>query len=460
MGIGPITLDASQQNEAYNYRSRMLDRPAEEAGFFTGAGFSLFKGFEHAAAVGSAAFLAGEPELVPEFIQNKQRDAYQWMVETRPDPKTMGILAQMGHGLGTVFGMGAVGAPFGLPGAAVSIGGLSGYDKYSELIDAGVDHDTALKAAGLTGAVMGAGAFLPPYLGKTLAKQVAAGAGINLGLGFVERGGTSAILEKAGYADMAQHYKMLDGTAMAIDAVLGAAFPIGARMLRRAPTGDGPSSSDIDTALLGSEGLAERTRDPALQTTLEGMDKRLAADMELTRQILEEGKPLSEVRVPPGLMDDVIPNPALAQTTAIAARAMDDLFSADGLSVGRMDSDITAAAKIMQEVQDAVQIRSAEEMDVRKRAEDGEAMAKRDAAKEDAAARAKAEEAEIDPDQYTNVEARAIADANPDMRVFDDMGVEKNAKQLLDEAEQKFQQEKRESMLFKIAVSCAIGAGE
>jgi len=454
MGIGPITLDASQQNEAYDYRSRMLDKPAEEVGFFTGAGFSLFKGFEHAAAVGSAALLAGEPELIPDFIQNKQRDAYQWMVETRPDPKTMGTLAQMGHGLGTVFGMGAMGAPFGLPGAAVSIGGLSGYDKYSELIDAGVDHDTALKAAGLTGTVMGAGAFLPPYLGKTLAKQVAAGAGINLGLGFVERGGTSAILEKAGYADMAEHYKMLDGTAMAIDAVLGAAFPIGARMLRRAPAGEGPSHSDIDTALLGSEGIAERTRDPALQTTLEGMDKRLAADMELTRQIFEEGKPLSEVRVPPGLMDDAIPNPALAQITAIAARAMDDLFSADGVSVGRMDSDITAATKIMddvlKEVSEPVQLKL----------DDGTAAAKAVAAKEPPEVRAKTEEAEIDPDQYTNVAARAIAEANPDMRVFDDMGVEKNAKQLLDDAEQKFQQEKRESVLFKIAVSCAIGAGE
>lgn len=452
MGIGPITLDASEQNEAYNYRSKMLQRPPEEAGFFTGAGFSLFKGFEHAAATASSALLAAEPELLPEFIQNKQRDAYRWMVETRADPKTMGTLAQMGHGLGTVFGEGALGAPLGLPGAAVSIGGLSAYDKYSELIDAGIDHETALKAAGLTGAVMGAGAFLPPYLGKTLTRQIAAGAGINLGLGFVERGGTSAILEKAGYADMAKHYKMLDGTAMMVDAILGAAFPIGARMLRRAPEGAGPSASDVDSALLGSEGIAERTRDPALQTTLEGMDKRLAADMEITRQILEEGKPLSEIRVPPGLMDDAIPNPALAQTTATAARAMDDLFAADGVSLGKMDSDITAAAKIMDDVI------KAQETELRQKADDVEPSVKVDADKEPAA-RQKAE-AEIEPDQFTNSAARAIADTNPDMRVFDDMGVEKNAKQLLDEAEQKFQQEKRESMLFKIAVSCAIGAGE
>ena len=92
--------------------------------------------------------------------------------------------------------------------------------------------------------------------------------------------------------------------------------------------------------------------------------------------------------------------------------------------------------------------------------DDGTAAAKAVAAKEPPEVRAKTEEAEIDPDQYTNVAARAIAEANPDMRVFDDMGVEKNAKQLLDDAEQKFQQEKRESVLFKIAVSCAIGAGE
>lgn len=442
MGVGAITLDDSQQNEVYDYYSRMLERPPEEVGFFDGALTSPFKGFEHAVAVGSSAALATDLDAMPDFIQSKREDAYRWMSETRADPKTMGTLAQIGHSIGSVIGMGIAGAPLGVPGSAASIGGLSAYDKYSELRDNGVDHQTALKAAGLEGVIMAAGAGAPAFLGKKLLTQMASGAAINVGLGAIERGGTAAILENAGYAEMAKHYKVVDETAMAIDAILGGmVFPVGARMIRRAPPGERPTREEIDMATLGSNGIAERMRDPVLQTTLEGMDRRLAADLEVTRQIIEEGRPLHEVTIPPGLADDVIQNPVFEQAAVTAAKAIDDEFTADGVSVEKIDSEISLASDAMREADDAVQ-----EAGLRQRpGEAGEAEA-RLAAEQEA--------------QFTNSAARAIVESSPDMRVFDDMGVEKSAKELLDEADQRFEQEKRESILFKIAVSCAIGAGE
>jgi hypothetical protein len=64
------------------------------------------------------------------------------------------------------------------------------------------------------------------------------------------------------------------------------------------------------------------------------------------------------------------------------------------------------------------------------------------------------------PDQFTKQAARGIIESDPTMTVMDENGNAVVAKDLLDQAETKFQQETKEADLFKVAVACAIGVGE
>jgi hypothetical protein len=69
-------------------------------------------------------------------------------------------------------------------------------------------------------------------------------------------------------------------------------------------------------------------------------------------------------------------------------------------------------------------------------------------------------EAEPKPEDFTNIEARRIVESDPARKIVDENGMERNAKEALDEAEAKFQQDQQEVSLYKVAVACAIGVGE
>jgi hypothetical protein len=70
------------------------------------------------------------------------------------------------------------------------------------------------------------------------------------------------------------------------------------------------------------------------------------------------------------------------------------------------------------------------------------------------------QKAEIEPDQFTKQAAQSIIDADPNLKVVDENGNAMAAKDLLDQAETRFQQDVKEADLFKVAVACAIGVGE
>jgi len=438
MTVGLLTLTDQQQRDALSFYSGQFALPSEEPGFFTGALGAPVIGVKHGMDVAASALAEtvspfiedNTPEGVSNWFRDQREIAYQSMKDTRADPRTMGTLAQIGHALGTVITEGAMVAPLGVFGAAANIGSLSAYDKYAELVDAGVDKDTARKAAGLTGVVMGVGAALPPFLGSTIARQIASGVGINVGLGFVERGGTAKILESGGYDEMASHYKMLDGTSVAIDAVLGAVFPLGARMMRRAPMGE-PTTADIDLAMTGNEGIAERTRDPILQTTIEGLDARLAAEQEVSRQIIVEGRSIADLDIPREAVENTIPNPEVARVTSEMVRAHDDLtYQEMGIRALDLDDDISTIAKIFNDSDEPV------------------------------APAARQPEREIAPEDFNNDAARQVADSNPDMKVVNDEGNTVSVRELADKADVEFTQAKREASLYKVAVACALGVGE
>lgn len=435
--------------------------PVEETSMFAGSLMALPQGVKHgwdvaASAMANAAMPVLEkvtPDSMTEWLDEQRKVANDSMKATRTDPRTMGTVGQLVHGVSSVLTMGVAGAAMGPLGVAGAIGGLSMFDKATELMDQGVDLATAQKVGAVTGTVMGVGAALPPFVGGTLTKQIASGIGINVGLGVAERTASGAILEDK-YAGIAQHYKAIDGTAMAIDAVLGAAFPIGAKMLRR------PTVAQIDDALDANRVVAEQSRDPALQATLEGLERHRAVADDVTRQLLEENRPLGDIEIPANAMDDVVMNEQFGHTAAIAAKAIDDLMVQEsGVGVGAVEADIAMLTRAFGKgADDAVQVRGAAEVDVRKQAGDGEKVAEGNAPKETTGTR-KAEE-EVTPDQFTKQAARGIVESDPNLKVSNEDGQVVAAKEMLDQAETRFQQEKKEADLYKVAVACAIGVGE
>lgn len=413
-----------------------------DAGLFDGSLTTIPQGIKHvvdvaASATANAAMPVLEkvtPDSMTEWLDEQRRVANESMKATRTDPRTVGTVGQMLHGVSSVLTGGVIGGlTLGPIGAVGAIAGSTMFDKATELMDQGVDLGTAQKVGAVTGTVMGAGAALPPFLGGTLGKQIASGIGINIGLGVAERAGSAAILEDK-YAGIAQHYNALDGTAIAIDAVLGAAFPLGARALRR-------TVAQIDDAMDANRVVAEQSRDPALQATLEGIDRKLAVDMEVTRQIMEEGRPLGDIEIPANAMDDTVPNRAVGEAAAAAAKAIDDLMVQEsGRGMGAVEADIAAMARAFNPERVEPEIKTPDADKTTPPPPDIES--------------------EVSPDQFTKQAAQSIIDTDPNLKVVDENGKEMVAKDLLDQAEVRFKQEKQEAALFKVAVACAIGVGE
>jgi hypothetical protein len=437
--------------------------PDPDAGLFSGAFTAPFIGMKHgldvAAAVTSDYLTEPLKEITPDFMDDwldgQRREAHRNMVESRSDPKSMGAIGQALHAIGSVGVEGALGAvpgafvgvatagPAGAAvgaktGAVTSIGALSAYDKYEELRLQGVDDSTAAKVAGITGSVMGVGAMLPAFMGQTLTKQIASGVGINVGLGFVERGGSAEVLKGAGYTEMAEHYQMLDGTAVLIDAALGAFFPLGGRVISRM------SSRGVDVAMDANRTVNDQLRDPGLQTTPEGIDAKAAADAEVSRQIMEEGRTPDAIEVPPGVMDDTVPSPAIGELTARAARVMDELtVSEGGAPMAITESIFHTIKEAHRHTDDAV----------RKH----EPQAKRVPDEQRVPPEKMDDQAIIDESMEQSV--NKIVEEDPLRTVIDDEGRERAAGEFVAEAKKVLEDQHKEAALYKVAISCAIGVG-
>lgn len=114
-----------------------------------------------------------------------------------------------------------VGAPIG--GAAVVTGAAESAAKYRKNIADGIDPDTAMLLASIDAVTAGAAATIP-FMGKTLASSITRAAVIMPYMNAWQRGLTHQVLDDAGYHDMAAQYKMLDGRAVATDALMGGLF--------------------------------------------------------------------------------------------------------------------------------------------------------------------------------------------------------------------------------------------
>jgi len=313
-------------------RANPLDL-SQPAGFFTGMGTGLVTGLGRLAAdtqrtTGLAlGAVAGSFDLLTGDAIKAQDKVFEHIVtpadklsrHLAPKAEEIGMAGQILHGLVKI---GGEAVAFGPGGVLVNetVGGTL------DALDKGVDLQTAAKVGGVQGAAMTAGVIAPMTLGASgLGMNVLYGAGINLAQGVFQRGATSEIYAKAGRADLAMQYKALDGEAMAVDAILGAAFAGGGRALQirgekaksdavaeyKAKISEMLAPEHIDAALVKNEQLKMERSGFGLPADLASRDAHVA---NLTGAIddLMEGRPVT-MREPVG---DTIPDPAAAKVQA------------------------------------------------------------------------------------------------------------------------------------------------
>lgn len=207
----------------------------------------------------------------------------------RPDPTEVGLVGQILGEAAAVLPRTIAGAVAAGPvGAAVAAGAPAGFSSKQVGMAEGLDESTATHKGLIDAATMGIGAVLPAAkFVKPLLGDVSIAVGANVGLGMAGRGATAALLESNGYHAQAAQYKVMDGTALATDAIMGLAFfGIGRAQFRR------PTARQIDAA------LTERTNQHADVETAPGapVDPRSAmAHQDAVRTVinqLQRGEPV------------------------------------------------------------------------------------------------------------------------------------------------------------------------
>ena len=147
-----------------------------------------------------------------------------------PDPAKVGAGSQAVMGLASMATQLAIGGAAGPLGAASLFGLSGGYQTYHELKAAHPDMDEATleKMAATEGITDALYTFLPmEAMGKysseaaKIVAGMATGGVASIGLGMMNRSLDSHFLNEAGYTDLAQQYRALDGMAILSDAANG-----------------------------------------------------------------------------------------------------------------------------------------------------------------------------------------------------------------------------------------------
>lgn len=278
-----------------------LKRGAYEAGAAVEAGFtSLWSG-----ALDTAADL-----LLPEpknggtaDVTSAERSSQETLGEgtaaivesLRPDPVSVGMAGQVIGEAAAILPRTVAATMMGGPVAgAVAAGAPAGYSRKRVAMSEGIDESTATALGMTEGLVVGAGAILPVarFVGN-VAGDAAISIGANLGLGVLHRGVSAEMLKAGGYAAQAEQYKMMDSTALAVDAVLGAAFfGIGRSFMRK------PNTEQVSAAL--SENNAQHFdvgTAPGLPTT----PRAAVAHQDALRTAIEQINRGEPVTLPEGI---------------------------------------------------------------------------------------------------------------------------------------------------------------
>ncbi|HGL6844174.1 hypothetical protein [Enterobacter hormaechei] len=407
----------------------------------------------------------------------------------KPDAGSQGTAAEVLYGLGQfvpAIGATIVGGP--TVGAATAFS--STYEQsYQDFKGKGVDESTARNLATQQSLFNAAGMALPAAVGTTLATRIASGVAINTGFGGLNRYSVGETLEEKGYTEMAKQYRVFDGQAMLVDAVLGGAFggahhlaarnadvppppdseaPIPASEVQSAPDAtaepspvaevapvtDAPGAplrsdaqspvtepvaapdipaikpSDIDAAHTLNEGLYyDLESSPVLHASNESINSHVAAMDEAYRQ-LNDGQPVNVGMMARGL--DGPARPGMLESASEQYHAMQQVFEENGV---RYETPSELA---------------------------GEAPAPR-AESAFTAADETGGQVSVDPDtgqaissnSYDLMAARDMATTNPDLTItHPDTGQPAKLSDVLAEFDEQIQTVQNESKVYSVAAAC------
>lgn len=185
----------------------------------------------------------------------------------KPDAGSQGTAAEVLYGLGQF--VPAIGATIvGGPAVGAATAFSSTYEQsYQDFKGKGVDESTARNLATQQSLFNAAGMALPAAIGTTLATRIASGVAINTGFGGLNRYSVGETLEEKGYTEMAKQYRVFDGQAMLVDAVLGGAFG-GAHHLA-ARNADAPPPADTEALIPAAEVQSVQYSAPTSEATPE-----------------------------------------------------------------------------------------------------------------------------------------------------------------------------------------------
>jgi hypothetical protein len=240
----PEALDNATQ--AISDRKPMPEQP-EEPGVFQGFGGALVDSVPYAYNTTASAIsglydvgkkaadaygkssMAPAPELQQDILGEVGRSetAKQFRETAKaysPDPSTVGLAGRIVHSVASSLVKAGVYSVASGPAAPVLYGADVGVSSGQELMDQGVDAQTALKAGALSATAGGLGLSVAPAFGSTRLKSALFGAIVNVELGVWERSGIRMVLDHADYDSIAAQYKPLDPTQLAIEAITGGAF--------------------------------------------------------------------------------------------------------------------------------------------------------------------------------------------------------------------------------------------
>lgn len=356
--------EVENRRAAQNLIDPLDPTPIEETpGVLDGALVSPAKGFWHGvSALSTLPGDAGIPYLQDAAEPLFGDDAVQWLEDQRVkahditrrmrvDPATTGFVGQTLHGAASVITQATIGTlATGSPvGGAVAAGGGTGYAEYNQLVEQGVDPETAKRIASITAVDTGVGVLLPMSIGGGLAGAVAWGAGANVALGAAGRYDAGRVLEEGGYTEMAEHYKVLDSTAIATDLLMGAGFPLISKEARtgKAREANGSGARSEQDAWVSGFALAQKLRNkltpeqldaadvaarvvheerdlsPGLHKTPESMNAHIEA-IRAVEDAVANGKDPGDVNIGPIVARmDMEPDVAQAQATLEARAAVE-----------------------------------------------------------------------------------------------------------------------------------------
>lgn len=224
-----------------------LEKP--EPGFFDGMGEASWKGVASSALKSASALdtVLSSTGMVRAALNNAQietgytfddLDKRQSEIENRldqdskelrrrarddfgVDPTTMGTAAQIIYGVAETIPK-AIGYSFlaGPAGGSVLFGADLGISRSQELMDEGVDKNTAINAGLVTFGTAALGMRLPATFGRSRIASATIGAAANTGLTAAEMQGVNWVLQNQNYKELSQKYQ-LNGIDLATSAIFG-----------------------------------------------------------------------------------------------------------------------------------------------------------------------------------------------------------------------------------------------